>query len=222
MEPRTPENAIPKLIILLTRPITEIPGLTPEITTPGANVAVGKWKSMINLSNDGKERSLITFYNRITRKFTDGDIQTGTESKSNQGRKITREEDEEIYLGHNGLFREPVVVTHDHILAPHLATDIPSDYDVLFFLRAENLSASIILDRNGAHFLVRTRKKAEHEPLPPDDLIERAVIEAGSKDQTSTDVRKRIDSLISPYGLRYLYHPGLDADEDGTVTFRKP
>lgn len=211
-----------KPITLLTKPVTEIPGLSPEITTPGANVAYSKWKPILSSSSDGKERSLTTFYNKLTRKFTNSDVQTGTESQSNKGVRISREEDQEIFLGSGGLFREPVVIIHDHMLAPHLATDIPSDYDVFFFLRAESLSASVIVDRNGAHLLVRTRERMRNEPLPPEDLIERAVIEAKSKDQTSTDVQKRIDSLIFPYGLRYLYHPGLEANEDGTVTFRKP
>lgn len=218
----SPEISSPKQITLLTKPITEFPGLSQELIVPGANVGISKWKPILASSIDGKERSFTTFYNRLTRKFTDGEIHVGTETQSNPGKRISREEEQEIFLESGGLFREPVVITHNHILAPHLATDIPSDYDVFFFLKAESLSAFVIVDRNGSHLLVRTRKRMEHEPLPPEDLIERAVIEAESKDQTSTDVQKRIDSLISGYGLRYLYHPGLDAEKDGTVTFKKP
>lgn len=218
----SPEMGISNQITFLTKPITEFPGLSPELTVPGANVGITKWKPILASSIDGKERSFTTFYNKITRKFTDGKIHVGTETQSNPGKRISREEEQEIFLESGGLFREPVVITHDHILPPHIITDIPSDYDVFFLLKAENLSASVIVDKNGTHLLVRTRKRFEHEPLPPEDLIEKAVLEGISKDQTSTDVQRRIDSLIIGYGLRYLYHSGLDADANGTVTFRRP
>lgn len=222
MSLQSPEFSGSRPVTMLVKPVTEIPGFSSEITTPGENVAQSKWASILEASSDGAERSFTTFYNKLSKKFTDGAIRVGTKTTSNQGDRISRNEDQEIFLESSGLFREPVVITHDHLTPPHLATDIPSDYDILFFLRAESLSASVIVDRNGAHLLVRTRKRMEDEALPPKDLIEKAVIEAKEKDQTSTNVQKRIDSLISPYGLRYLYHPGLEANEDGTVTFKKP
>jgi hypothetical protein len=222
MSLQSPEFSASKPVTMLVKPVTEIPGLSNEITIPGENVAQSKWALMLDASSDGAERSLTTFYNRLTKKFTNGPMHKGTKTTSNLGEKVKRNEDQEIFLESSGLFREPVVVTHDHLTPPHLATDIPSDYDVFFFLMAETLSASIMVDRNGAHLIIRTRKRMESEALPPQDLIEKAVKEAKEKDQTSTDVQKRIDSLISPYGLRYLYHPGLDTNEDGTVTFKKP
>lgn len=220
MEPRAPEDPTSKKITLLRGNVIEIPGFGREITVNGDNIGASKWQEMLTGSQtDEKERHLNVFYNPLTKKFTPGNIVIAEKTSFNVGNVPLGFSG----IGPRGMLYEHIANVHTHPMTKedeHLKTTIPSIEDIKNFLN-HTYSAGVIIDRGGAHLLVRTYERI-NEDLPPDDLIKNIIAEVKAKDGITTDVQKQLNSVLSRYGLVYFYTEALTPSEDGTITFKKP
>ena len=221
MEPKSPERPAPNNITLLKDRITEIPGFQREITVRADNIGASKWPEMLAATKeDGLERGINVFRTPITKKFYTGTIITGTKKDFKTGKNVPIQSSD---IGLKGFISDIVASVHTHPLTEeeaHLKTTVPSGSDVQTFF--ENAySTMVILDRGGAHLLVRTRDTLNQE-TPPTDLIQKKINEVAAKGGTVADVQKQLNSMLSQYGISYFYTENLTSAEDGTITFKKP
>ncbi len=211
----SPETSIPQNTTPLTRTITE--GLTAatEVTVRADNIGVQKWAEMLaGTQTDGRERGLIIFKSPLSNsKFSTSKIIIGEETH-------VAPQYSDIGLK----FLHPVAAKiHTHPKSPevqHLKTLPPGDTDLQLFF-GDSYSAMVTLDHGGAHLLIRTGESIQ-EGFPPKDLIGNVIKQVAAKDGLVTDVQKKLNGILSPYGISYFYTENLTPSENGTVTFKKP
>lgn len=221
MGPKSPETAVPQNVTILTKRITEGLGTVREITVRADNVGAQRWQEMLTATQeDGKERGLIVYRSLLSHnKFSTSKISVGTAVENRSAHVTPQFED----IGVKGLISPVVAKIHTHPRTPeiqHLKTTIPVDGDIQLFSN-DGYSAMVVLDDGGAHLLIRTGESIMPEP-PPGDLISRAINEVAAKGGVVADVQKRMNAILSPYGISYFYTETPAPAEDGTVTFGKP
>lgn len=249
MGPKSPETSASQNITTLRKTVNEGLASASEITVTAENVGAQKWQEMLRLMQEtGRETRMDVFFNRITRKFIPGSIVIGEERASKKG-PDSPVEFSDVDGGLNKLFCDRVVSTHTHPMGPEEAqmkTSVPSGKDLIKFL-INTEGAMIIIDRGGAHLLIkirefiakdpsierRTRRRPlqadnlaggnfEGEDLPSEDLVQNKIDEVKEKDGIIADVQAELNTMFSPYGVRYLFCPAADisTSKDGTITFR--
>jgi hypothetical protein len=222
MGPTTPETSgIDQSITTLKSKVTEIPW-TNEIKVKMENVGAQKWPEMLAATqSDGRERGMNVFRNPLTGKFTPGEIVIGGETGFEEGNDIPILSSE---IGLRSMFYDHVATVHTHPMTAedaHLKTTVPSGNDIRKFL-GSTYSAMVVIDRGGAHLLIRTRELMQGEPLPSPDLIKNKIAEVKAKDGIVTDVQKALNAMLAQYGLRYYYTEELTPSADGTIAFKTP
>lgn len=249
MEPRSPENPIPSNITLLKDKVTEVSGFGREITVRADNIGTQKWREMLRLMQEtGKEQKMDMFYNPFTHNFVPGNIVAGVERGFKTGPNIPIETSE--IDGLRNMFCKHVASVHTHPMGPEEAqmkTSVPSGNDLIKFLINAD-SAMVVIDRGGAHLLIKTREfiakdppterrkttrrplqaadsaggDFEGEDLPPEDLVQNKIDEVKAKDGIIADVQAELNTIFSPYGVQYFFCPtaNITTLEDGTITFK--
>lgn len=221
MEPRSPEIPTSSNITLLKDRLTEVSGFTREVTVRADNVGAQKWQEMLAATqSDGKERGLIVYRSLLSQnKFSTSKISTGTGVKNRKAHVAPQFED----IGIRGFILPVVAKIHTHPRTPEvqpLKTLIPVDGDLQLFF-GYDYSAMITLDDGGAHLLIRTGESIRQDP-PPNNLIGDAIDKEAAKEGLVANVQKRLNTILSEYGISYFYTENLTPSEDGTVTFKKP
>ncbi|MCL4419364.1 hypothetical protein M1146_04655 [Patescibacteria group bacterium] len=216
MEPRSPEIPTSNNITLLKDKITEVSGFTKEITVRADNVGAQEWPGMLaGTQSDGRERGLIVYRNPLSKnKFTPSKIIVG--EKTHIAPLFSD-------IGLKGFLFPIAAKIHTHPRTPevqHLKTLIPVDGDLQLFF-GYDYSAMITLDDGGAHLLIRTGESIRQDP-PPSNLIGNAIGKEAARGGIVADVQKKLNTILSEYGISYFYTESLTPSEDGTVTFKKP
>lgn len=219
----SPETGAIKLKTVLNKPVTENARFSNELVVDGTNLGADKWDEMFNGTlEDGKERGLMVFYHPIKRSYVTSKISVG--STKNVSHSISD-------LGIKGFFLPETASIHTHPPAvsetsgEYLATSPPGDKDLQTFL-SNTISAMIVLDRSGAHMLVRTNLLPNGQ-MPnsedvPNDLVQNIIEEIKKKDGTTVDVQKEMSKILPSYGIGYFFTSEIHPDENGNLTFRRP
>lgn len=216
MEPKSPEIPTLNNITLLKDKITEGLGFTKELTVRADNIGADKWQKMLAATqNDGLERGLIVYRNPLSKnKFTPSRIIVG---ENTHVAPLFSD------IGLKGFIFPIVAKIHTHPRTPEvkdLKTLIPVDGDLQHFF-GDNYSAMITLDDGGAHLLIRTGESIRQDP-PPKNLIADEINKEAAKEGLVANVQKRLNTILSEYGISYFYSESLTPLEDGTITFKKP
>lgn len=225
MEPKAPEDATPRTnpVTRLRGNIIETSGHRPEITVRAEEVGANLWQQLVtDTQQDQRERHISVVRNKRTSILETTPIVIG-EPARNSSEAPTVTLAPQSFL--KGLFTETVSHIHSHPLAPeldHLKNSIPSTSDVVPLTIPSWKGSMVIVDRGGAHLLLRTAEPMHRDKPLPTDLIEKVLKEIGDVGGTTADIQKRINGLLYEFGISYYYREGLNTDEDGTVTFRRP
>lgn len=222
----TPETTTPRPIATLRGNIIEVPGLGNEISVRGENVGIQVWSQIVaNSQSDQRQRYFNVFYNKRSKNFESRQIIVGTAAIGTWDHPEIPLSYLDILGGIRGVLFETVAHIHTHPMPKeldHLRTHIPSTADVTPLTNPSWRGSMIVLDQGGAHLLIRTGESVYRDNPPPQDLIEKVLKEIGDKKGTVADIQRKINGLISEYGISYYFKNGLEPNEDGTVTFKKP
>lgn len=226
MEPKTPESAIPKPITQIRGNITEVPGYNPEITLKAEEVGANLWLQLVeDTQRDLRERYTSVIRYRRNNRLEATPVIIGEPAKNDKDIPHVLPEPQPFL---KGLLTKKVSDTHSHPLDPsipeiaRLKTTFPSTADIIPLTIPNWKGCRIIVDRGGAHLLIKTGESIHRHEPPPPDLIEKVLKEVGDRHGTVSEIQKRINGLLYEYGISYFYRESLTPDEDGTVTFKKP
>lgn len=198
----------------------------------GAVIAAGKWQQMVDLTQqDFKERGVVV--SRNNRKLYTSRIFEGTGEQSEYDDKTLK-----VKRG-SGSFTPPIlahgirslhpgmkdlVLVHSHPMPTeldHLKTTPLSDTDIHAFINS-NYKGLVMVDRGGAHLLVRTHDSYTDGELLKQKIVHEAIRSVNSENGSVMDVLKILSGKLTPYGLCYLYTPELTPDSSGCVRFHTP
>lgn len=183
-----------------------------------------KWGQIIQETKiDSKERGMMVSIRG--EKTYISDIFTGLSEKQDGGNNA------EIFtpLFPHGLKSllpgmKDVLFVHSHPMPKeldHIQTTIFSDADIANFINCED-RASVMIDRGGAHILVRTGETYNSRELVNKRIVENTQEETVRKEGKIIDTIKAVSKELSQYGIGYLYTPNLTPDPKGYVEFFDP
>ncbi len=215
MEPTSPESGISKSNTVLKGRLIESIKFEREIQVAAENIGASKWQEMLESSqSDGLERGLLVFKNLFGNKFESGNIFQGNK------RHVSTSLDEQ---GPKSKFASVAVTVHTHPTNAeneHLITMPPGDGDIqILFNTNFGAGSMVILDKSGAHLLIRT-SELRGDP-PPSDLIKKLADEIQAENGTTLDVQRKMNGRLSEFGVSYYFTDNL-LPTNGMITFKRP
>jgi hypothetical protein len=221
IKPQIEISTKPQIVEDLSSPYIEIKGK--ESVFFDANIlGVDKWPQMLKETEDGRERLMVVSKRNGKNYFSD--IYSGLSEKQNKGNNA------EVYIplfpqGLKSLLpgMEDVLTVHTHhmVKLDEVQTTIISDADITNFVNCKDY-ALVMIDRGGAHILVRTEKTYNSRELIDKEIVDRIQHEIAEKNRNILDVIKLVSKELSHYGIGYLYTPNLTPDPKGYVEFFDP
>jgi hypothetical protein len=191
-------------------------------------VAVDRWENMLSATQkDYRERGIVISRkgNRLfTSKVAVGnDIEPGDTNIGERTFPIP-------FLPHGIRSLDPtmkdIVVVHTHPMLSeldHLRTSIISDLDIHSFV-ASDYKSLVMIDRGGAHLLVRNSFSPDEE----ERLLRRKIVKETTKkikeqEGGTLEVMQSLDLELRNYGLRYFFTPFTEPDSSGKfIEFHLP
>lgn len=193
-------------------------------------IAASLWQQMIEATQqDYKERGVVV--SKSGKKFYTSRVFEGT------GEQIDYKNSDKISA--TSSFNPPllpqgirslipgmkdIVVVHTHPMPPkldHLSTTPLSDIDIHAFVNAQH-NGLVMIDRGGAHLLVRTRTSYNDSDLLKKNIVDEAVEVVKRNDGVVLDVIKATSQQLANYGLGYFYTQTLLPNIKGFVEFNNP
>jgi hypothetical protein len=205
-----------------------INGFSPSILVSADVLATDLWHTMVSDTQlDYRERGVVVGRPAGKNVLVRSEIIEGYGQESGEGLVEVVEASLPVPMFPFGILRgmsqrlKKDVVIHTHPMPPevdHVRTSIISDKDIRCFVGSK-YTGMVMLDRGGAHLMVRTGPSNQYDCVPGFNLVSSTMSEVINKGGGSMDVMTRFARQIGRYGLGYYYTPDLKQSGE-TVEFQ--
>jgi hypothetical protein len=194
----------------------------PTMFVNADSVAAGKWPEMLaETQKDLRERGVVV--SRSGDKIITSKIFTGVAEGEISERHRAHITMPILSQGLRSLLPKTKDITfvHTHSMPPqlnHLQTTIVSDADILSFIRSE-LNGLVVVDRGGAHLLVRTRETYGQKPSWRENTVNEIIAKSIKAQGSVMNAMTAVANELQKSGLGYYFSPTSQSTSSNEILF---